>query len=50
MENGLRLFHNFIKKGVDGLTPLERAQIPIVLQNNRWLSLLKESLKAEMKS
>ena len=39
------IFRNFIKKGMDGLTPAERAKIPIVLNDNRWLKLLKESVK-----
>ncbi|MFH0936094.1 MAG: DDE-type integrase/transposase/recombinase [Candidatus Woesearchaeota archaeon] len=42
---GFALFHNFIKKGIDGLTPSERAKIPIILNNNRWLDLLKISLE-----
>lgn len=43
---GFRLFHNFIRKGKDGLTPSERAKIPIMLSDNRWLNLLKNSLGA----
>lgn len=48
-NEGFRLFHNFIKKGIDGLTPSERAKIPIILKDNRWMSLLLESLKNEKK-
>ena len=44
-SDGFNIFRNFIKKGMDGLTPAERAKIPIVLNDNRWLKLLKESVK-----
>ena len=44
-NEGFRLFHNFIKKGIDGLTPSERANIPILMKDNRWMSLLLASLE-----
>lgn len=44
-NGGFKLFHNFIKKGIDGLTPSERAKINLMLGNNRWMDLLKQSLK-----
>lgn len=43
-NEGFRLFHNFIKKGIDNLTPSERAKINLMLGNNRWLDLLKQAL------
>jgi len=43
-----RLYHNFIKKhmALNGLTPSQVANINLPLENNRWLSLLKLSVKA----
>ncbi len=43
---GYALFHNFIKKGIDNLTPSERAKINLMLCSNRWVDLLKQSVKA----
>src|SRR3989344_8471956 len=44
---GYRLYHNVIRKhqGLNGLTPLQKANIELNLGNNRWLDLLKRSLK-----
>ena len=46
--NGMRLYHNFIKKNMalNGLSPYEKANIDLKLENNRWLSLLNKSIKA----
>lgn len=44
-SDGFKIFRNFIKKGMDGLTPSERAKIPLILNDNRWVGLLMESLK-----
>ena len=43
-NEGFALFHNFIKKGIDNLSPSERAKINLMLGNNRWVDLLKQSL------
>ncbi|MEK6832454.1 MAG: DDE-type integrase/transposase/recombinase, partial [Nanoarchaeota archaeon] len=42
-----RLYHNFIKKhmALNNLTPSQVANIKLPLENNRWLSLLKLSIK-----
>lgn len=44
-----RLYHNFIKKhmALNNLTPSQVANINLPLERNRWLSLLKLSLKNE---
>ena len=46
-NDGYRLFHNVIRKNMalNGLTPLQMAQIDLKLGNNRWLGLLKEGVK-----
>ena len=45
--NGMKLYHNFIKKNMalNGLIPFQKANIDLELNNNRWLSLLLRSLK-----
>ena len=47
-NNNYRMYHNFIKKhmALNGLTPSQSANINLPLGNNRWLSLLKLSVKA----
>ena len=45
-SDGFNIFRNFIKKGIDGLTPAERAKLDLHLGNNRWTGLLIQSLKA----
>ena len=42
-----RLYHNFIRQhmALNNLTPSQVANINLPLENNRWLSLLKESMK-----
>ena len=44
---GMKLYHNFIKQhqSLNGLTPSQKANIDLKLDKNRWLSLLKESVK-----
>ena len=45
--NGMKLYHNFIKphSSLKGATPSQKANIDLKLGNNRWLGLLKESVK-----
>jgi len=45
-NEAFKLFHNFIRKSYDDLTPAERANIDLQLGQNRWLDLLKKSLVA----
>lgn len=44
---GYRLYHNVIRKhmGLNGLTPLQMANVDLGLGKNRWLDLLKRSLE-----
>ncbi len=43
-QNGFKVFHNFVRKGVkDKLTPAERAGIGV--KGNRWETMLLNSLK-----
>jgi len=47
-NQGFRLYHNFIKENsVIGMTPSEKAGIDLKLGRNKWLSLLKLSLKSD---
>ena len=45
-NNNYRMYHNFIKQymALNNLTPSQKANINLPLENNRWLSLLKLSL------
>ncbi len=47
--DGMRLYHNFIKQNqsLNGMTPSQKANIDLRLGKNRWLDLLKESVKNE---
>ena len=45
-NDGFKVFHNFIRKGVeDKKTPAERCNVGIK-DNNRWMGLLTKSMKA----
>ncbi len=45
-NEGYRLFHNVIRKNMalNGLTPLQKAEIDLDLGRNRWLGLLLKFL------
>lgn len=45
--NGMRVYHNFIKphQSLNGLTPSQKANIDLNLDKNKWLDLLKRSVK-----
>lgn len=47
LSDGFRIYYNFIRghMALDGLTPSEVANIDLNLNRNRWLSLLRQSLK-----
>jgi len=46
VSDGFTTYYNFIKKhkGLNGLTPSQKADLDLQLERNRWLSLLKKSL------
>jgi len=50
-NEGYRLFHNVIRKNMalNGLTPLQNAEIDLDLGRNRWLGLLLKSLNVTNK-
>jgi|SRR3989344_6707858 len=44
-QDGFRMFHNFVRKGVkDKLTPAERCNINVAGNGNRWLNMLVKSV------
>jgi putative transposase len=47
ITNGFGTYYNFIRKhqGLNGLTPSQKADIELNLGQNRWLDLLRQSLK-----
>jgi transposase-like protein len=47
--DGNRIYYNFIRPHIalNGLTPAEMAGINLELQDNRWLSLIRQSIKAK---
>jgi hypothetical protein len=47
IREGFNIYYNFIRPhmSLNGETPAERTNINLNLDQNRWLSLLQESLK-----
>jgi len=44
-QDGFKIFHNFIRKGVkDKLTPAERCDL-VIQDNNRWLGMLNKNVQ-----
>jgi len=45
--DGFRTYYNFIRphQGLNGMTPSQKANLALDLNRNRWLSLLRQSLK-----
>jgi len=45
--NGFRLYYNFIRphQALNGLTPAEMANLNLNLEQNKWLSLIKQSIQ-----
>jgi hypothetical protein len=46
--DGFRIYYNFIRPhmALNGLTPAEMAGINLQLEQNRWESLIRQSVKA----
>jgi len=52
ITRGFQIYHNFIKphQALNQKTPAQKAGINLNLEKNRWLSIIKQSVKAECKS
>jgi len=48
IAKGFQIYYNFVKphQSLNGQTPAEKAGIGINSEKNRWLALIKESLRA----
>lgn len=46
ITRGFQIYYNFVKPhmGLNGETPAQKAGIEIVLEDNKWLQLIKSSL------
>jgi len=50
ISDGFRVYYNFVRKhkGISNQTPAEKSGISLNLDRNRWLSLLKQSMKSKV--
>ena len=48
LKEGQRLYYNFIREnqGLEGMTPAEMAGLKDAVGQNKWMELLKKSLKS----